>query len=160
MDLPALPAQVIGEDASSWFRTVMLDKGSDDGLREGLPVVVAEGAVGRIIRCSPRESRVLLITDASSAIASLLQESRTRGISRGKGETVSLEFALRQDPVEVGELVITSGTGGVFPKGLVIGTVSRVVHDDYGLFQEVTVIPAVDFSRLEEVLILLKETPR
>jgi rod shape-determining protein MreC len=157
IDLPALPAQVIGEDASSWFRTVVIDKGSEHGLREGLPVVVAEGAVGRIIRCSLWESRVLLITDASSAVASLVQKSRTRGIARGQGETISLDFALRRELVEVGDKIITSGTGGVFPKGLTIGRVARVVKNEHGLFQEVTVVPAVDFSRLEEVLVLLRD---
>ncbi len=156
-ELPALPAQIIGEDASSWFRTVVIDKGLEDGIREGLPVVVAEGAVGRIIKAGPRQSRVLLITDASSAVASLIQRTRTRGVSRGKGDSLLLEYALRQDPIVEGDLIITSGTGGVFPKGLPIGRVAKVTREEYGLFQQVTVVPAVDFARLEEVLILLKE---
>jgi rod shape-determining protein MreC len=157
--LPALPAQVIAEDASSWFRTVVIDKGSADGVLEGMPVVVAEGVVGRIIRSAPRESRVLLLTDASSAVASLVQHSRTRGICRGEGELLTLDFALRREDIEVGDRIITSGTGGVFPKGLVIGEVTRTTRKEYGLFQTVTVAPAVDFSRLEEVLVLLKENP-
>lgn len=155
--LPALPAQVVSEDASSWFRTVAIDKGRADGLREGLPVVVAEGAVGRVIRVSRHQARVLLITDASSAVAALVQKSRTRGVCRGQGETLALEFALRRETVAPGDRVVTSGTGGVFPKGLVLGRVSAVSREDYGLFQSVTVTPAVDFSRLEEVLVLLPE---
>ncbi|BCR04367.1 cell shape-determining protein MreC [Desulfuromonas versatilis] len=155
--LSALPAQVIAEDAASWFRTVIIDKGTDDGIREGLPVVVAEGAVGRIIRASAHDARVLLITDASSAVASLVQRNRTRGISRGRGDSLTLEFALRQADLEVGDLVISSGTGGVFPKGVPIGTVTRVAREEYGLFQSVSIAPAVDFARLEEVLVLIGE---
>ncbi len=155
--LKALPAQVITEDATSWFRTVMIDKGSDDGVREGMPVVVAEGVAGRIIRTAAHQSRVLLITDASSAIATLVQRNRTRGVCRGRGDGLSFDFALREEAINVGDLVITSGNGGVFPKGLPIGTVVRVEREEYGLFQVVEVMPAVDFSRLEEVLVLLRE---
>ena len=154
---PTLPAEVISEDASSWFRTVAIDKGSDDGVREGLPVVVAEGVVGRIIRVTPHQARVLLITDASSAVAALVQESRTRGVCRGQGEQLSLDFALNDAEIAVGDRIVTSGTGGIFPKGLVLGSVSSVTQERYGLFQGVSVSPAVDFSRLEEVLVLLPE---
>jgi rod shape-determining protein MreC len=157
VDLPALPAQVIALDAASWFRTVVIDKGTEHGLREGLAVVVAEGVVGRTVRCAPRQSRVLLITDASSAIASLVRKNRARGISRGRGESLQLEFVLHQEEIESGDLIITSGSGGVFPKGLTIGRVTQVVRAEHSLFQEVTVSPAVDFSRLEEVLVLLRK---
>lgn len=155
--LPAVPARVIAVDASSWFRTVVIDKGRQDGLDEGQPVVVAEGVVGRIIKCAANQSRVMLITDASSALAVLVQRSRTRAICRGEGDSLILEFAQRQDDIEVGDLVITSGTGGLFPKGLVIGRTSAVKRGSFGLFQTVEVKPLVDFSRLEEVLVLKKE---
>ncbi len=156
IDLPVLPAQVIAEDASSWFRTVVIDKGSEDGVREGLPVVVAEGAAGRILSCAPHQSRVLLVTDASSGIAALVQRDRTRGVIRGQGDSLSFEYALRQADLEVGDEVITSGTGGVFPKGVPVGRITRVSRENFGLFQTVEVAPFVDFSRLEEVLVLLK----
>jgi len=157
--LPTLPAQVISEDASSWFRTVVIDKGSGDGVAEGMPVVVAEGVVGRTIRVAAHQSTVLLITDASSAVASLVQDNRTRGICRGEGVQLTLDFALRLAEIEVGDRIVTSGTGGVFPKGLLVGSVSQVSKGDYGLFQAVSVTPSVDFSRLEEVLVLLREGP-
>lgn len=159
VQLPTLPAQVISEDASSWFRTVMIDKGAEDGLLEGMPVVVAEGVVGRTIRVAANQSTVLLITDASSAVAALVQDNRTRGICRGEGTSLSLDFALRRAEIEIGDRIVTSGTGGVFPKGLVIGAVREVSKGEYGLFQSVTVTPSVDFSRLEEVLVLLREGP-
>ena len=153
----ALPARVIAEDASSWFRTVLIDRGSRDGVQEGMPVVVAEGVVGRVIKSSLRESRVLLITDASSAIAGLVQRSRARGVCRGQGEQLTFDFAMHWEEIEEGDLIVTSGMGGVFPKGLSIGTVKRVQLNEYGLFQSVEVTPAVDLYRLEEVLVLLKE---
>ncbi|PLX77301.1 MAG: rod shape-determining protein MreC [Desulfuromonas sp.] len=159
VQLPTLPAQVISEDASSWFRTVIIDKGSEDGLEEGMPVVVAEGVVGRTVRVAPHQSTVLLVTDASSAVASLVQSSRTRGVCRGQGAELTLDFALRLAEIKVGDRIVTSGTGGVFPKGLVIGSVRQVVKKEYGLFQSVSVEPSVDFSRLEEVLVLLREGP-
>jgi rod shape-determining protein MreC len=155
--IPVLPAQVVAEDASSWFRTVVIDKGSEDGLREGLPVVVAEGVVGRTLQVAPYQSRVLLITDASSAVAALVQSSRTRGICRGEGEQLTFDYALRREEIQTGDRVVTSGTGGIFPKGLPVGKVSSSYQAPYGLFQAVKVEPAVDFSRLEEVLVLLRE---
>lgn len=153
----ALPARVIAEDASSWFRTVVIDRGSTDGVQDGMPVVVAEGVVGRVIKSAPDESRVLLITDASSAVAGLVQRSRARGVCRGQGESLTFDFAMHWEEIEEGDLIVTSGMGGVFPKGLSVGTVRRVQLNEYGLFQNVEVTPAVDFYRLEEVLVLLKE---
>jgi len=155
--MQAIPARVIAEDASSWFRTVMIDRGSIDGIGEGMPVVVAEGVVGRVIKTAPHESRVLLITDASSAIAALVQESRARGVCRGQGEKLTFDFAMHWEEIAEGDLIVTSGTGGVFPKGLTIGSVSRVSQGGLGLFQGVEVTPSVDFYRLEEVLVLQRE---
>lgn len=157
-DIKTLPARVIAEDATSWFRTITINKGTDQGLVEGMPVVVPEGVVGRIVRTSPSYSRVLLVTDASSAVASLVQDNRARGLSRGNGETLSFDFVLRQEEINVGDRVITSGMGGVFPKGLTVGQVQIVNQKDYGLFQEILVAPAVDFSHLEEVLVLLRSS--
>ncbi len=155
--LSALPARVIAFDASTWARTVLLDKGTRSGVHEGMPVVTDLGVVGRVIKAGPGESRVLLITDAASAIATLVQRTRTRSLCRGRGDSLLLDFALRQEDIQVGDQVVTSGTGGVFPKGLLVGEVIRVVRGDYGLFQTVEVAPAADFSRLEEVLVLVEE---
>jgi rod shape-determining protein MreC len=156
--LSALPARVIGFDASTWSRTVVLDKGGRSGIKEGMPVVTNAGVVGRVIKVAPGQSRVLLVTDAASAGAVLVQRTRTRAVCRGRGDTLILDFALRQEDVQVGDRVVTSGTGGIFPKGLLMGSVVKVARGDYGLFQSVEVEPAVDFSRLEEVLILTEES--
>jgi rod shape-determining protein MreC len=138
---------------------VVIDKGQHDGLIEGLPVVVAEGVVGRIIKCAARQSRVMLITDASSAAAALVQSSRARAICRGEGDGLSLEFLQQQEEIAIGDTIITSGTGGIFPKGLVLGRATNIKNSGYGLFQTVQIRPAVDFSRLEEVLVLQKDSP-
>ncbi len=156
-EIATLPARVIAEDASSWFRTVTIDKGREHGVTEGMPVVVAEGVVGRVVRSSERYSRVLLITDASSAVATLLQDNRARGVCRGQGDLLVFDFVLRQEEVNPGDRVVTSGMGGVFPKGLVVGVVKSVDSQEFGLFQSITITPAVDFSHLEEVLVLLRE---
>lgn len=159
LDRPALPAQVIGEDASSWARTIIIDKGSKSGLKSGFPVVSANGVVGRIIKTAPASSRVLLITDASSAVATLVQRTRTRAIARGRGDELSLEFTLRDGDLQIGDLLVTSGMGGVFPKGLPLGLVSQVEKDPFSLFQRVRAQTAADFSHLEEVLVIVGEDP-
>ena len=157
LDRAALPAQVIGEDASNWARTIIIDKGTQAGLHTGLPVVSAQGVVGRIIKTAPRSSRVLLITDASSAIAALIQRTRTRGVARGRGDNLSIEYALRNADIQVGDLLVTSGMGGVFPKGLPLGLVESVEKDQFGLFQQVKAAPTIDFSLLEEVMVIVGE---
>lgn len=157
VDRPALPAQVIGEDVSSWARTVTIDKGTRAGLRVGLPVVAAQGVVGQIIKAAPNSSRVLLVTDASSAIAAIIQRTRARGVARGQGEKMSLEYVLRDADVTIGDLVVSSGMGGVFPKGLPLGRVADVQRDEFDLFQRVEIVSVVDFSHLEEVLVVIGE---
>jgi rod shape-determining protein MreC len=153
----AIPAQVISADAMNWFRTVTINKGADSGIEENMPVVAASGVVGRTIKCAANSSRVLLITDASSAVAALIQDSRTRTVARGTGSDIACEYAVRLDETRVGDHLVTSGTGGVFPKGIPIGTISSVHIPEYGLFQNIKAEPAVDFSRLEEVLVIIKK---
>jgi len=157
LDRPALPAQVIGEDASNWARTILIDKGTQAGLINGLPVVSAQGVVGRIIKIAPNSARILLVTDASSAVAALIQRTRTRGVVRGRGDDLSIEYALRDADIKLGDLLITSGMGGVFPKGLPLGRVETVEKGQFGLFQQVKAMPTVDFTHLEEVMVIVGE---
>ncbi len=157
IDRPALPAQVIGEDASNWSRTIIINKGTRAGLQNGFPVVAADGVVGRVIKTAANSSRVLLITDASSAVAALVQRTRTRGVARGRGRDLSLEYALRDGDIRTGDLLVTSGMGGVFPKGLPLGLVTEVKKDPFSLFQQIRAETAADFSHLEEVLVIVGE---
>ena len=148
---------MIGEDLTSWFRTLVIDRGSSNGLREGMAVVAADGVVGQVIKVSAASSRVLLLTDHSSGIAATIQRSRARGVVKGKGEGLcSLEFATREEDVKVGDTVVASGVGGVFMKGMPIGEVTMVKRGEYGIFQTVSIRPSVNSAHLEEVLVVLR----
>jgi len=154
---PSIAASVIGEDVTPWFRTVIIDRGLVDGIREGMPVVASAGVVGRVVRQTANSSRLLLITDHASSVAATIERSRARGVVKGKGAGLcSLEFSQRGEDVKVGDIVVTSGIGGVFPKGIPIGEVTMVKKGEFGIFQTVQVRPFVPMSRLEEVLVLVR----
>jgi rod shape-determining protein MreC len=124
-----------------------------------MAVVTSDGVVGRVIEVSLHTAKVLLITDPNSAMDVIVQRSRTQGIMEGKVEEVCvLKYVQKNEDVQVGDKVITSGLGGIFPKGLMTGTVTRVERKRPGIFQYIEVTPSVDFSRLEEVLILKGES--
>lgn len=161
LDDPVVPAHVIGVDPTGWFRAVMVNKGKLDGVRVDMPVVSARGVVGRVVSVSPHYAKVLLIIDQNSAVDILVQRSRDRGMVKGMFTDVCrMDYLVSTSDVVVGDVVITSGLGGVFPKGLPVGQVTSVGETPGELFKEVLVKPAVDFSRLEEVLILLREEKR
>ena len=158
IDAPSLAVSVIGEDSSAWFRTLVVDRGSADRLAEGMPVLAAGGVVGRLVKVAPNSSRVLLLTDHASAIAAVVQRSRARGVVRGAGGgRCSLEFTVKDEDVKVGDSVISSGIGGVFPKGLPIGEVTMVKKGEYGVFQTIEVRPTVNIGKLEEMLVLVRQ---
>lgn len=158
LDVPMLPAQVIGRDPTGWFKSIIIDKGSDSGLGLDMPVVNAYGVVGRIVSVSPNYAKVLLIIDQNSAVDCLVQRSRDRGMLKGlMGETCKLDYVVESEDVIVGDIVITSGLGGVFPKGLPVGRVLNVKDMTGELFKDIEIEPAVDFSKLEEVLVITKE---
>ncbi|MBW1699185.1 MAG: rod shape-determining protein MreC [Deltaproteobacteria bacterium] len=151
-----LAAEVIGKDPSPWFKTIIVDKGSLDGVKKGLPVVIPEGIVGQVIEVSSRHSKVLLIIDTNSAVDALIQRTRFRGLIKGSiGGKCLFKYVLRKHDIRVGDTVISSGLDGVYPKGLSIGKVFGVIRRNAGIFQEVTVTPYVDFEKIEEVLIVM-----
>ncbi|MDD2580792.1 MAG: rod shape-determining protein MreC [Desulfuromonadaceae bacterium] len=157
IDAPTVAATIIGEDTTSWFRTMVINRGSSSGIREGMAVICADGVVGQTVKVSSSTSRVLLLTDHMSGIAATIQRSRARGVVKGKGEFLcTLEFTTREEDVKVGDAVITSGIGGVFMKGLPIGEVTMVKRGEYGIFQTVSIRPAVNLSHLEEVIVVLR----
>jgi rod shape-determining protein MreC len=155
---PVLAAQVVGKDPSPWFQTIMVDKGRRDGVDIALPVINSQGIVGLVVEATDHYAKVMLITDPKSAVDALVQTSRTRGIIKGgtSGYCV-FNYVLRKHDLNVGETVVSSGMDGVFPKGLAIGQVADINKSETGIFQEVTIRPYVDFERLEEVLIVLKQ---
>jgi rod shape-determining protein MreC len=154
---PAVAAQIIGKDPSAWFKTVIIDKGEADGVQRGLPAVTFHGVVGQIVDASRHQSRLLLIIDRNSAADALVQRTRARGIIKGtSGDECYLDYVMHEDDVRVGDRVISSGFDGVYPKGLLMGTVAAVNFQGSDFFKEVRIQPAVDFDKLEEVLIILK----
>ena len=156
--LPTVTAQIIGKDPSLWFRSVVIDRGISDGVDNGMPVVTGDGIVGQVYAASAHYSKVLLSIAPSSALDVLLQGSRVRGILKGTGgDTYQLEYILKTVEIAVGDQVVTAGYGGMFPTGLPVGIVSKVLKKRRGMFLEVEVTPAVQFSTLENLLIIQRE---
>ena len=149
-------AEVVGVEPNPYLRYVTINVGSLQGVEIGMPVVSSgAGLVGRISQVGPRMSEVQLLTDTDSAIAALLQTSRVTGLVVGQPDsTLQMEYIPQEEQIDVGDIVLTSGLGGVLPKGLVIGQVTEVLQMDYALFQSAAVRPAIDFSRLELVLVI------
>jgi rod shape-determining protein MreC len=157
---PMRPAQLVGESASPWFRSVLLDRGRSAGVYAGMPVVNEQGVIGLVTATSPHASRAMLLLDAQSAVDGIVQRSRARGIVRGQGnDRLEFVFFVRGDDVQVGDVVITSGFGGVYPKGLRLGEVVEVMADDDHLLHRATLVPAADFGRLEQVFVMLSRGP-
>jgi rod shape-determining protein MreC len=155
LDGKKVVAQVIAQDVSPEFRMIRINKGEAAGIETGMAVVALEGVVGRVIRVSKDFSDVLTLLDSSSAIDGLIQRNRSRGIVEGLGGlNLSMKYLRRTDEVLVDDVILSSGIGGLFPKGLNIGKVISASKKNYGISQDVEVAPAVDFHRLEEVVVV------
>lgn len=155
---PTLTAQIVGRDPSLWFRTIIIDRGSSEGVEKGMPVVTVEGVVGQILDTSPNYSKVLLANDPNSAVDVLVQKNRVQGILKGYGSNgFNLLYVLKNADVEKGDAIVTSGLGDIFPKGLPVGKVSEVTKSKRGMFQKIVVEPSVDFSQLEYLIIIMHE---
>lgn len=160
LEMPMTPAEVVGQDVSPWFRTVVLDRGREAGLRAGMPIVTESGVVGLVTATTPHAARAMLILDRQSAVDGLVQRSRARGIVRGTGEgDLVFEFTGPEEEVMPGDLVITSGYGGVYPKGVRVGEVVSVDATAPDLVRRATLQPAAGFDRLERVFALLWRSP-
>jgi rod shape-determining protein MreC len=159
-EVPMLPAELVGVDASPWFRSVLVDRGRDRGVLSGMPVISEKGLVGLITATSRHSAKAMLVLDRQTSVDGVIQRSRSRGTVRGRGsDELEFEFVARNSDVRVDDLVITSGLGGVYPKGLFIGTISEVSDPGTQLLQRATVRPAVDFGRLEQVFVMLRRGP-
>ncbi len=162
--IPALSARIVAAESSPFFRVVRirLDRGEDE-VKPGMPVLAADGVVGRIQRVAGAFSDVLLAVDPKCAIDVVVPRTGARGILHGVAADNRyrgrIEYLLKKDEVEAGDLVVTSGVGGPFPRDLPIGKIVSVNRREVGLYQEAEVEPAVDFGRLREVLVLLSLPP-
>ena len=153
-----LAAKVVGRNPSSVFKMILINRGEADGLRAGLPVVAVPGVVGRVLETSWNVSRVMLIQDESSNIDALVQESRVQGMLQGAASAgCNLKYVSKTASVKVGDIVISSGLGGIFPKGLPLGVVKAASKKEADLFQRVNVTPFIDPAGIEEVLVIISD---
>jgi rod shape-determining protein MreC len=151
----SVTASIIANSASSFFKSCLLDKGSVDGVGKGMAVVTPLGAVGQVVAVTARTAKVLLLTDANSGIDVLVQRTRARGIVSGSLDNGTvMKYVKRSEDIQEGDRLVTSGLDGVFPKGIMVGTVIKVRKQSLGLFQVIEILPAVRLAGTEEVLIV------
>jgi rod shape-determining protein MreC len=153
-------AQVIGSSGSDLSRIVYIDKGENSGIARDMAVITADGVVGKVLMVYPSVAQVLLISDQSSGVGAILEKTRLQGVLRGNANgEVTLERVMSDEQVASGETVLTSGGDQIFPKGLPVGTVSRVANGK-DLFLNIKIRPAANLSKLEEVLVLVEKQER
>src|SRR5690349_16009281 len=153
-----LPATVIARDPSPFVQAITLDRGTDDGVKEGMTIITWRGVVGRVSRVSPTSSKVLLITDTSSSISGKVQnsESRVTGIIRGRPEGgLLMQRIPQEETLQTGETVVTSDFGGLMPEGLVIGQIIQIRRKDVDVLQEAVIEPSADLKQLERLYVLM-----
>ncbi|SET51460.1 rod shape-determining protein MreC [Stigmatella erecta] len=152
---PEIPARVVGVNPVAKLLSVRISSGEKQGVFEGMSVVTPDGIVGRVIRTTGHYADVALVTDPQSRVGVRVQRSRARGTAVGSGSgPLILENMLRTEDVENGDLIITSGTDGVYPAGMVVGRVTNLEKKEHGMFQGADIVPAVDTTKLEEVLVV------
>jgi rod shape-determining protein MreC len=148
-------ARVMGRDSTNWYSSVILNKGDRDGIRPEMGVMTSAGIVGRVVKTGPFSSIVLLVTDPHNAITGIIQRSRDEGIVEGTSQgRARIKYLPLLANIRVGDIVVTSGLTGGFPRGIVIGTVLTMQKEEGELFQSAEIAPQADLSKLEEVLII------
>ncbi|ROR03483.1 rod shape-determining protein MreC [Desulfosoma caldarium] len=155
LQVESVAAEVVVQNTTGWSRTIIVNKGLKEGVRTDMPVVSDEGVVGHVLDVSDHYARVLSLTDRDSAVDALVQRNRVRGVLGGLDtETCELRYVRSNQEVRPGDLLVTSGKDGLFPAGLRLGIVKQVRKDPATLFQQIIVVPTVQFGVLQEVLIL------
>src|SRR4051812_36025981 len=153
-----LPVRAIARDPSPFVQAVTIDRGTEDGVREGMPVITWRGVVGRVNRVGPTSSKVLLITDTSSSISGRIQgsESRVTGLVRGRQEGgLIMQHIPQEESLQTGDTIVTSDLGAILPEGLVIGQIVQIRRKDVDVFQEAVLEPSADMKSLDRLYVLL-----
>lgn len=159
VELETVLTEIIGTSASPDFRTITIDRGTWQGIRRDQAVLAPEGVVGRVVTAGMRAAKVQLLVDRNAAAGAIIARSRDQGVVVGEGTgRLHLEYVSEIADIVEGDLVMTSGIDGIYPKGFVIGTV-ETIRKSGTAYREITVTPAVDFGRLEEVLVVLSDAP-
>jgi rod shape-determining protein MreC len=152
-----IAARVVGEDIKNWFKCIIIDKGRNYGIKEKMPVITPKGIVGQAVEVNKWHTKVMIINDTNSSIDVYIEGKNTRGMLEGTGQTVlKLKYVLKNDEVEIGDRLVTSGKDSIYPKGLPTGIVITVNRNKPGIFSDIDVMPFNNFKRLEEVLIIKK----
>ena len=157
-----IPVRKIAGDPNPFVGALTIDKGEDDGVRSGMTVATSRGLVGRVMRSSPTTAKVLLITDANSVVTGRVQATGATGVVRGRADErllldqpkLIMEKIPQEDRLSVGDLVLTSDLGGIFPEGLVVGRIAQVRRRDGDLFQEAVIDPEAELSRIERLYVV------
>ena len=159
LKLDTVAAEIIGAAATPDFRTLTIDKGTRDGVRADMSVIAPAGIVGRLVVPSVRSAKVQLLIDRNAAAGAIIERTRAQGVVVGGGDDrLRLEYVSEVFDVVVGDVVMTSGIDGIYPRGFIIGKVESIERAG-GAYKRITIRPAVDFSSLEEVLVVLTPTP-
>lgn len=152
-----IAAGVIGEDLKNWFRCIIIDKGRKQNVREKMPVVTPKGVVGQVVEADLWHAKVMVLNDANSSIDVNVEGKNTRGLLEGTGQnTVKLKYVIKNDDIEIGDKLITSGKDGIYPKGIPAGIVITVNKNKAGIFADIDVMPYNNFRQLDEVLLIKK----
>jgi rod shape-determining protein MreC len=160
LPLATVAGEVIGREAGGWVRSLTVNRGRGDGISQQTPVIVPDGLVGRVVQVHRGAAVIQLLNDPASTVGAVVQRTRTAGLVEGDaGGTVRFKFMARDGAsVAPGDLVVTSGLGTLFPKGLPVGRVIKIEDKGSALFHFAVLAPAVDFSRVEEVLLVTGQT--
>jgi len=150
-------AQVVSWDSSNEFKVLRINKGANDGLKKMSPVITMTGLVGYVYRLTDNYADILTILDQNNRVDAIISRTRSHGIVEGgAGFQCRLKYVIRTEKINVGDEVITAGLGNIYPKGIKIGSISKIDKEDYGITQAVDILPSVDFHRLEEVVVLVE----
>jgi rod shape-determining protein MreC len=162
LPLSTVAGEVIGREAGGWVRSLTVNRGRSDGIAQQTPVIVPDGLVGRVVQVHRGAAVIQLLNDPASTVGAVVLRTRTAGLVEGDaGGTVRFKFMARDGTsVATGDLVVTSGLGTLFPKGLPVGRVVKIEDKGSALFHFAVLAPAVDFSRVEEVLLVTGQTPQ
>lgn len=150
-------AQVVGWDSANEFKVIRLNKGTRHGIKTMSPVITDQGLVGYVYRATENYSDVLTILDQNNRVDIIVERTRTHGIVEGVFNfKCALKYIMRNEPVEVGDKLITAGVGGIYPKGIKVGMITDITRENFGMTLSIEVVPSVDFDKIEEVLVLIQ----
>jgi rod shape-determining protein MreC len=160
LPLSTVAGEVIGKEWGGWVRSLTVNRGRSDGIARLTPVIAPEGLLGRVVQVRARAAVIQLLNDPSSTVTAMVQRSRAVGVVEGEpGGRVRFKFLARdRGGIQAGDLIVTSGLGELFPKGLPVGRVTSVEEKGSALFYYAILAPVVDFARVEEVLLLTGRT--